>query len=163
MLCDECRNREATYHEVREINGYRSDRHLCDECRRKKGYKVETSFFDDFFNPFGVLGGLFEDTKRIGRVVCPSCGTTLDDFASDGLLGCENCYDEFAKYLLPRLKQMQAKITHEGKNPDKKSKKTNPEYIKLKKELAKAVEEEEYDKASEIQEKIKKMEKEGNV
>jgi protein-arginine kinase activator protein McsA len=51
---------------------------------------------------------------------------------------------------------------HAGKKPGKKTTAVkNPEYDKLKAQLAKYVEEEEYEKAAEIQEKIRKMEKEG--
>ena len=78
------------------------------------------------------------------------------------MLGCKDCYDEFASYILPSLRNTQAKVMHAGKKPGKKTTAVkNPEYDKLKAQLAKYVEDEEYEKAAEIQEKIRKMEKEG--
>ena len=160
MLCDDCKKRQATYHEVTEVNGYRTDVHLCEECMRKRGYKTDMSVFDSFFNGFGFDDFFALPSSTRSRAVCSKCGKSLEEFTRTGLLGCENCYDEFASYILPHLNQTQAKVLHVGKKPGKKEKKVNPEYEKLKKELSAAVEAEEYEKAAQIQAKIKEMEKE---
>lgn len=161
MLCDDCRRNEASYHEVREINGYRTDVHLCSECAKKRGVGMRS---DDLFN--SLLSGFGFQTlssPQRGNTVCSKCGHTLDDYYESGLLGCSACYDEFASFILPTLKNAQAKVSHAGKRPGMKKYVTkNPEYEKLKAELAKCVEEEDYEKASQIHEKIRKMEKEGN-
>ena len=162
MLCDNCKNKQATYHAVREINGYKSETHLCEECRRKKSYNTDFSLFDSLFGGFASLGSLGGfDNPSVKGSVCQKCGTTLKEYYDSGLLGCENCYEEFGSNILPQLKQTQAKVSNEGKNPEKKKVFTSPEYEKIKKELAKAVEEEEYGKAAELHDKLKKMEQEG--
>ena len=40
MLCDDCGKNQATYHEIRKINGRTTQVHLCEQCRRKHGYDV---------------------------------------------------------------------------------------------------------------------------
>lgn len=159
MLCDDCRKNEASYHEVREINGYRTDVHLCSLCAQKRGVGMRN---DDLFN--SLLGGFgFQSiASNRGSAVCSKCGHTLDDYYDSGLLGCSACYDEFASFILPTLKNAQAKVSHLGKKPGmKKYVNKNPEYEKLKEQLAKYVEAEEYEKAAEVQEKIRKLEREG--
>ncbi len=159
MLCDDCKRNEASYHEVREINGYRTDVHLCSSCAKKRGVKNDFSLFDSLLSGFSL--DAFSSPQKITSSVCSKCGHTLENYYSTGLLGCKDCYDEFASYILPSLRNTQAKVMHAGKKPGSKPIVTkNPEYDKLKAQLAKFVEEEEYEKAAEIQEKIRKMEKE---
>lgn len=156
MLCDDCKKQEASYHEVREINGYRTDVHLCSACAKKRGIKNDFSLFDSLLSGFG----LDYAPKKISSSVCSKCGHTLENYYETGLLGCKDCYDEFASYILPSLRNTQAKVTHVGKKPGQQSSAVkNPEYDKLKAQLAKYVDEEEYEKAAQIQEKIREMEK----
>lgn len=158
MLCNDCKNREATYHEVTEINGYRTDVHLCSECakKRKVGLRSE-SLFDSLLSGFGFSSSL---SSSRSSTVCSKCGHTFQDYYETGLLGCSDCYNEFASYVLPALRNSQNKVMHIGKKPGVKAKcYKNPEYDKLKSLLAKYVEEEEYDKAAEIQEQIRALEK----
>ncbi len=160
MLCDDCKRNEASYHEVREINGYRTDVHLCSVCAQKRGVRNEFSLFDSLLSGFGFES--ISSPQKITSSVCSKCGHTLENYYATGLLGCKDCYDEFASYILPSLRNTQAKVLHVGKKPGvKPAVVKNPEYDILKAQLLKCVEEEEYEKAAEIQEKIRKMEKEG--
>ena len=52
-------------------------------------------------------------SKRCGR-----CGTTLEQFYSTSLLGCENCYRAFAEELAPLLKKLHGVTVHAGKTPN---------------------------------------------
>ena len=49
--------------------------------------------------------------------ICPVCGTRLSSFYNTGMLGCENCYTEFAVELQPTLKKIQGRNFHAGKKP----------------------------------------------
>ena len=157
MLCNDCKNREATYHEVTEINGYRTDVHLCSECAKKRKVGVRSeSLFDSLLGGFGFSSLVSPRNSS----VCSKCGHTFQEYYETGLLGCSACYDEFASYVLPALRNSQNKVMHIGKKPGAKSKVyKNPEYDKLKSLLARYVEEEEYDKAAEVQEKIRALDK----
>ncbi len=162
MICDDCKQNQATYHEVREVNGYRTDLHLCEACRQKRGKKTDFSLFDSLLDGFG-FAPLSSSKQAFRGGICAKCGHSAEEFYRTGLLGCEHCYDQFGSILLPALKSSQAKILHVGKIPGKKRSEADPELEKLKKELAKAVDEEEYETAAQIQEKIKKLQKEGRA
>ncbi len=47
--------------------------------------------------------------------ICRRCGTRLNDFYNTSMLGCENCYKEFAPEIEIALKKMQGKTFHVGK------------------------------------------------
>ena len=63
MKCEKCNNREATFFYSADINGEKTQRHLCTECAREEGYGGALDFdlypagmfesvFDDFFGDF---------------------------------------------------------------------------------------------------------------
>lgn len=158
MLCDECKQRQATYHKVTNVNGVVSEEHLCSVCEQKRKNGADFPLFDALFNNFG-LGELPSSRPR---KTCINCGMSLEDFFSVGEVGCEKCYDEFASQILPRIQRCQPRLTNVSKAPVEKKKERSPEYIKLKQDLAKALEIEDYEKAAQIHEQIKKMEKEDN-
>ena len=107
MLCDDCGKNQATYHEIRKINGRTTQVHLCEQCRRKHGYDVlPLSGMGDILGSFNEFFG----TPNIENDTCEYCGTNLNDFLSTGYLGCEHCYDRFSRSILPQLKQMQRKV-----------------------------------------------------
>ena len=156
MLCGDCGKNQATYHEIRTINGRRTEVHLCEQCRRKKGYDVlPMSGMGDVFGSFDEFfgGGTENET-------CEFCGTNIRDFYDTGYVGCEKCYDRFSRAILPQLQRIQKKVQHVGKQPDKKRSAPLDEYGRLKAELDKAIELEDYEKAGKINEQLKKL-KEG--
>jgi len=92
-------------------------------------------------------------------MTCESCGTTHQDFKKGGRLGCEACYHVFRPVLEPLLDGMHAGISHLGKIPSRSvEKKTAVENEDaLRKALQKAVEEENYEKAAELRDRLKKL------
>jgi protein arginine kinase activator len=92
-------------------------------------------------------------------MTCESCGTTHQDFKKGGRLGCEACYHVFRPVLEPLLDGMHAGINHLGKIPSRSvERKTVVESEDaLRKALQKAVEEENYEKAAELRDRLKKL------
>ena len=92
MLCEKCRQREATVHKQVIINGVSHSEHLCAECaaRERGGRDPFASFFHNDFFADGVFGSslaqmlapFFQaDTQRLPAQemaedvdVCPECG-----------------------------------------------------------------------------------------
>ena len=153
MLCNDCNSRQATIHRVTNINGVVHEEHLCPICDQKRKPKSEFSLFDSLLGMGSAL------TPKQSKV-CINCGMSLEDFYSAGSVGCEKCYDEFASQILPKIQRCQPRIANLSKAPTQKRKERSPEYLKLKQELAKALEVEDYEKAAQIHERIKKMEEE---
>jgi protein arginine kinase activator len=92
-------------------------------------------------------------------MTCESCGTTHQDFKKGGRLGCEACYHVFRPVLEPLLDGMHAGINHLGKIPSRSVQKKVVEDTEevLSKALKKAVEEENYEKAAELRDRLRKL------
>lgn len=64
MKCEKCNNKEATFYYRSNINGEKTERHLCTDCAREEGFggaldyrpvsmfdEMFGDFFDDFYTP----------------------------------------------------------------------------------------------------------------
>jgi protein arginine kinase activator len=94
--------------------------------------------------------------------VCPVCGMSWNDFKQAGVMGCGHDYDEFAGKLLPLLKRAQEGATeHVGKVPARKKTPDAERQVttlRLRRELQKAVEAENYEAAAELRDKLRTLE-----
>ena len=88
MICDRCRNNEASVHLTEIIRGMHSEAHLCEQCAKEIGFNTKIS----------DLSTIIEESKQshgFEFISCPRCGVTSDDFNENHLLGCANCYTVF--------------------------------------------------------------------
>ena len=157
MLCINCGKRQATTHIKQTVNGQTHEYHLCPECAMKLGMAS--------FNPFDLSdlwASLFKnDTPEVSETVkCPSCGSTFEQIAKRGKLGCPECYKTFYDELLPSLRKLHGKTHHTGKVPGNadESTKTARELKTLQEQLQAAIESEEYEKAAQLRDQIRMME-----
>lgn len=169
MKCQKCNKNEANTHVKRVINGEFEEYHLCSECAKEMGYSnvfsdFTSSFADDFNSLFGSF---FENAlpARTQATRCETCGTTYNDIASTGMMGCANCYDIFSDRILPTIRRIHGNTTHMGKNSisyrkveDKPENKKQDELTKLKAELDTAIKNQEFEKAAVLRDKIKEKE-----
>jgi len=154
MKCHHC-DSQATVHLTQIINGQMHKMDLCETCAQKKGVT----------NPDNLsIGSLLDDHHTSGdtsvtSMTCESCGTTHQDFKKGGRLGCEACYHVFRPVLEPLLDGMHSGINHLGKVPSRSVQKKEVEDTEevLSKALKKAVEEENYEKAAEIRDRLRKL------
>ena len=56
-----------------------------------------------------------------GSVVCPTCGTSFDDFVENSRFGCADCYGVFDLFINDKMKQLQGSESHKGKHPKYRS------------------------------------------
>ena len=134
--------------------------------------------FDDF--GFGIGGkgllGLEEmfglpasntSRTRAEKKRCTLCSSTFDDLVKSGRVGCSECYKVFADELRNSIESIHGKAVYVGRNIPKE-KNENAEVIPetkedkiavLKKELEKAISEQEFEKAAELRDRIKEIEK----
>jgi len=93
---------------------------------------------------------------------CPLCGTTWTQFRHTGLMGCPHDYEMFERKLLPLLKRAQEGAgEHIGKiSSRKKSQETDRQVtsLRLKRELQKAVDSENYEKAARLRDELRTIE-----
>jgi len=165
MLCEKCKKNQATIHMTQVINGDVREIYLCPECAANEEYLNKFSFhnmFQDLFNlassPTEVFGGLNSSGLK-----CPVCGQTYEEFKKMGKLGCTSCYSTFSQNLDHTLKSIHGSNEHKGKIPQKSGGKMLVKREKeiLKRQLAVAIEKEEYEDAARIRDKIRSLEKEG--
>ncbi|MBQ8228832.1 MAG: UvrB/UvrC motif-containing protein [Clostridia bacterium] len=169
MLCQNCGKNEATTHIRRVVNGDTTQMHLCADCAQHLGYGDMFSGFglnlDDFFG--GFLGDTVQKLASPVETRCQKCGNTFGDIVRSGKVGCSECYKTFYDKLLPSIQRIHGRIKHNGKQVSAvestvihaKEIQENP-IEQLKKELADAIEKQEFEQAAVIRDKIKELESE---
>ncbi|MCG2710725.1 MAG: UvrB/UvrC motif-containing protein [Candidatus Omnitrophica bacterium] len=162
MKCQLC-GKPATVHLTEIINDQMTELHLCELCAKEKGIA-------GLGQPFGLqdlLTGLVDFgapviSGKTAVLKCENCNMTYEDFRKIGRLGCSQCYEIFKESLEPLLKKVHGSLQHLGKGPERDDagfqakKKLQNLHLKLQK----AIQNEAFEEAANIRDKIKKMEKE---
>ncbi|MDR2615182.1 MAG: UvrB/UvrC motif-containing protein [Oscillospiraceae bacterium] len=73
MKCENCGKNEINFHFTSNVNGVVTERHLCSECAAKLGYGGVTSMAPGGLLG-GMLGGVFNDFFGHGRGMAPMGG-----------------------------------------------------------------------------------------
>lgn len=165
MLCQHCKQHEATTVVKTMINGEYTEHRLCAECAHELGYD---KMFPDFSADFGgLLSGFFSNALPAisGAAHCGSCGSTLNDIKHTGKVGCADCYDEFFDELMPTIRSIHGNTVHKGKHPvieytvneDEKPEDTD-KLTQLKADLKKAIADENFERAAQLRDEIKELE-----
>lgn len=171
MMCQNCGKNPATTHIKTIVNGALTEYDLCTECAREKGY---TNFFKDMHLDFGSLMGGFIGSPSVqgAAVRCPSCGASFSEISESGKVGCAECYRFFREKLMPTIHRIHGSAKHKGKIPGtaalrivepagKMTVLAQPEIEKRKAELKTAIEEQNFERAAELRDEIKALEKGG--
>ena len=106
------------------------------------------------------LGQTAEDLARLDQRACPVCGITFYEFRNQGRLGCPHDYEAFYSELEPLIVNIHGASEHTGKRPQTGSSgsQRQTELIRLRREMKNAVENEEYERASELRDRIREIE-----
>ncbi len=166
MKCQKCGANNANTHVKTIINGEFKEYDLCSECAHKLGY---TNVFADMDNDFSsLLGSFFTNVlpARTQATRCEFCGSTYAEIAKTGQVGCAHCYELFADQLYPSIRRIHGNTTHCGKNSGKQAAQVQKpaemtkeqQIAELKKQLDAAVQEQDFERAAELRDKIKEME-----
>lgn len=187
MLCDNCKENEATVRYTEIINGEKKEMHLCEKCSHKLG--IDNMSFNMPIDFTSFFGDLLDDSynsqefmpifQNIKELKCDNCNMTYDEFTKEGKFGCEECYNTFSSKIDSLLKRLHGSNKYVGRralnnknidnmneiknevkednNSDNNSEKT--ELQKLQNDLKKAIADERYEDAAKIRDEIKKIEK----
>jgi protein arginine kinase activator len=168
MICQRCQERPATIHLTKVINFEKTEIHLCEVCAKSAGSElglmVEPNFtFQNLIA--GILEGeigMYQQPNASQELVCKNCGLTFSDFRNRGLLGCGECYRYFQSGLEPLLKRVHGSTLHTGKVPKRTGGmvRLRKEIEQLKFQLQQAVNGEEYEKAAQIRDEIRRLQNE---
>lgn len=168
MICQVCRKNAATVHVTKVVNNVRTELHLCQQCAKERG---ELHVFSvPSFALSNLLAGLLQGGSGHGVHVgipagagrkCRTCGMDYSDFTDSGLLGCSDCYCEFAPMLNPLIRRIHGHTRHTGKAPRRTGKavRFRREISSLRRKLQQFIETEEYEKAAVVRDRIRDLEK----
>ncbi|MDD6308728.1 MAG: UvrB/UvrC motif-containing protein [Clostridia bacterium] len=153
MLCEKCGVNLASLHLSQNINGKKTELHVCANCAAQMGYLgVKDIFSTDFFNLL---------TPNIsGYARCPGCGETYEEYKATKRIGCEKCYAHFASFLEPVLKKVHGSALHTGKLPKKAggALRQKREIERLRRNLQEAILNEEFEKAASLRDRLHEIE-----
>jgi len=163
MFCDVCKSKEATVFLTQIVEGKMQKVNLCESCSKEKGVNDPTGFA--LADLLLGLGAAQEIDKNPAGNRCPVCGFSQADFKKTGRLGCSACYDAFAEGLSGMLKNMHRGSVHTGKVPAKlrAGRMRNKELAGLQASLQQAVQEEHFEEAAAIRDKIRRLEDESRA
>jgi protein arginine kinase activator len=167
MKCDSC-GKPATVHLTEIKGGKKLEKHLCEQCAaRNEGIpvKAHTPINELLTNFVMAHSGL----QKQSSVSCEHCGITWAEFRQSGLLGCEHDYELFERDLAPLIQRAHDGATHHvGKIPARRGgsgggasgepPRRQVDASRLRRELAKAVETEDYERAARLRDEIREAE-----
>lgn len=158
MQCDVCQQKEATVFLTQIVGGKMQKVNLCEACSKEKGVNDPTAFaLGDLLKGMGAA----QDFDRgLEARKCPVCGFTQADLKKTARLGCSACYDIFAHDLESMLKNMHKGLEHIGKAPAayQRTRQLDQKIKSLQSNLDKAVAAEQYEKAADLRDQIRKLE-----
>lgn len=151
MKCEKCGKNIANTHIHSVINGKVTNLNLCSNCAAINGLS-------------GIGGIMFSEhnalEKEIEMKVCSGCGTKLSSIIESGLIGCADCYKIFNKELSNAIRRLHGRTNYRGKIPQTSAPRldSSSRISKLREEMSKAVETENFERAAELRDKIKEIE-----
>ena len=161
MLCQICGEQQATVHYTEIINNKAAALHLCEGCARKKEIIDQSGNFS-MADLIKGLAGFVGTESGEKSLKCDNCGLLFSDFRETGRFGCSRCYKAFQAELEPLIKRIHGSTKHVGSAvPPKYAKEaqTLSKIEKLKIEMEKAIQQEAFERAAEIRDQIRKLEK----
>jgi protein arginine kinase activator len=166
MKCQQC-DKPATFHITELTSGKPQELHLCEEHARQ--YLTASSSEPTAVGSMAAVlaqqmqvGQTAEELARLDQQACPICGITFYEFRSQGRLGCPNDYVCFQTQLEPLIVNIHGESEHVGKRPRRTAvgsgKRT--QLIRLRREMKEAVDDEQYERASQLRDEIQRIETE---
>jgi len=172
MICQECNQRPATLHFTKILNGEKAEYHLCEKCAQEKGDMFMLSGASGY-SINNLLAGLLnmepafhnkakEDPFHQEETLqCDQCSMTFQQFIKVGRFGCANCYKTFEEQLTPILRRLHSgNSVHNGKIPERigGSMHIKKNIEELKQNLKELITLEEFEKAAEVRDEIRRLE-----
>jgi protein arginine kinase activator len=164
MKCLNC-DAEATIFFKEVVDGQLHEIRLCEACAAEKGFHlaVEQNKLTIANQFIWMAENLYpESAAKVGAVQCPSCGIRYSQFARTGRLGCADCYGAFETQLKQILRRVHGATRHHGRAPRGADASTlrQRDLGRLREELNRAVEREEFELAARLRDQIRQMEEE---
>ncbi|KIR03190.1 Nucleotide excision repair protein [Lachnospiraceae bacterium TWA4] len=176
MLCEKCKQKEASVHYTEVVNGEVTEHNFCLDCAKELDVGGSIAALFEGGSHLGrLLSGLFgfdEEAADDGeeetgiKIACPTCHTSYEEFVRESKFGCPDCYEVFDLLIEDQIKAIQGNHSHVGKSPQTASVREEEKAVEdplkiLQSHLQEALREEEYEKAAYYRDEIKKLKEEG--
>ena len=165
MICQICGKHSASMLVRQIIDEQTKELHICRACAKKhhlysgnRDMHLSLKAIFDGLSPY--TDGTKKDTEGVRPVVCPDCGTPLSHVKEKKILGCPRCFFYFRDTVLKLMQEASGEVFYAGKLPPQPEIFLGAEVSlqRLEEELQKAVENEEYELAAYLRDKIKERE-----
>jgi protein arginine kinase activator len=168
MFCEECDNSEATFHFTEISDDNQNEFHLCLNCA--KNISINANSHDHPLSLTTMLSFLNDDpVESETTAACPDCGLTGVELNWHGRPGCPSCYRHFRTTLGRLVRGNSNSGKYSGKRPESFVEimsdmppadfnfKLSKSILELEDELKKAVNEERYETAAVLRDKIREV------
>jgi len=176
MKCELCHAADAETVLHLKKDGQDRELYVCKKCaaaaRHPKGGKdgkgksvtvigpegKPPQFVEDFFKAaLGLVDGLghLEEERKNGKKVCPHCHANWETLEQRGVLGCPSCWKTFSAEIRAKFLRGDYGVQHVGAMPENTTGADSRAY--LERELKKAVRQQKYEKAAEIQRRLDEL------
>jgi len=164
MKCQVCGKYPASVHYTELSGNTAVEYHICQTCAQSKGlFKVAGGHLKFKTGDFlvGMAEGGEGDPAQGADLSCGGCGETYAEFRESGRLGCSECYTSFETLLRPLLRRIHGSTTHAGKMPPAhvRASAPAPELARLRADLRRALEREDFERCAEIRDLIRQAER----
>ncbi len=159
LVCQRCQEARATVH-ITDTAPEKRERHLCENCAEKEGVLIK----QHHHTTSEILQQFIKHKTGLGAgddVACPKCGLTFREFQLKGQLGCPHDYEAFKKLLTPLIERAHEGATHHvGKIPVTADQTVQKQtgLLRLHRELQEAIEQENYERAARVRDRIQALE-----
>ena len=152
MKCQQC-EKPATFHITELTGGQPQELHLCEGCAK--------SYLTHGEPGSAPVAPTLANVAKLDQRSCPVCGISFYEFRNQGRLGCPHDYVYFEKELTPLIANIHGETQHVGKRPRGHEGGTDEhtELIRLRREMDEAKQKEHYERAAELRDQIRQLEK----
>ncbi len=164
MKCQYC-EKPATFHITELLGDEPQELHLCEDHARvylnpTSSKEQGTKSKESDASAQVKVGQTAEELARLDQQACPVCGITFYEFRNVGRLGCPHDYICFEDELEPLIVNIHGDTQHVGKRPKHGVHGTDQQtrLIQLRREMREAVGQEDYERASELRDEIRRIE-----
>ncbi len=161
MLCDKCKQRQATVRVTKILNNQKTEANYCAECAQlESGLALGGPMLSvhDFMK--GFFGPASAGAKpQAGR--CPVCNQSFSELVQRGRFGCSQCYATFREAAPDLVRRIHGAKRHSGKLPRRAcgAVALQQEMTGLRQQLSEHVAKEEYEEAAKVRDRIRALEK----
>src|SRR5690606_38092196 len=147
---------EANVFFTQIINGQVQKVNLCEDCSKQKGVTDPTGFaLAELLLGMGETKNAPGLASQPSEPACPVCAFPHSKFKQVGRLGCPECYDFFRGEIETVLSNIHKGTRHTGKIPAHAAAHSVSNRLEtLRKELARAIDDENYEDASRLRDEI---------